>query len=280
VNNCYFFVPALKLKSLHDILGKNKIKMVVVDVEDSIHVKEKELALQEISRFDFSLLKEYGVKVGIRINSISTFFGLRDIQFLKSMDDKNNQVFEYIFLPKISSSGDTKIYRDLFQNLKRVPKLISIIETIPAVENVYEIASVSDALCFGKADLVALMYSPNEAYINFAQASICVAAAKNSILAIGTNSFEIQNMDIFERDCLILKQAGFTGMAAIHPNQVEIINKHFSVDVEEIKKLESYIVSYNHLDTGFLIVDGNTIAPPFVLKAKSMIKLYESMKTD
>ena len=278
MNNCYFFVPALKLKSLHNIVNKNKLKMIVVDVEDSIHLSEKESALDEIDKFDFSFLLELGIKIGLRINCINTYSGLKDIQFIKKMDEKNNQIFDSIFIPKINSDDDLKIYRDLFQKLGRIPKITSIIETISAVNNVDKIAASSDALCFGKADLIALMYKPNEAYINMAQASICIAAANNHILAIGTNSFEIQNMKLFEQDCLSLKNAGFTGMAAIHPTQIDIINKIFSISHEEITKVNSFIESYAQ-NSEFRIIDDVTFAPPFLLKAKFMLNLYEKMKS-
>ena len=106
------------------------------------------------------------------------------MQLLKSLYEKGNTALEYIFLPNVKCKREVEIYRSLFNSLPFSPKLISFIETIEAVDNADEIASVSDALCFGQADLVADMYSPNEAFINYARARLCISAAKYDLMAI------------------------------------------------------------------------------------------------
>ena len=50
--------------------------MIVVDLEDSIHVKDKELARQKVKSFDFAPITNKGIKVGVRINSIALYDGL------------------------------------------------------------------------------------------------------------------------------------------------------------------------------------------------------------
>jgi citrate lyase subunit beta/citryl-CoA lyase/(S)-citramalyl-CoA lyase len=102
-----------------------------------------------------------------------------------------------------------------------------------------------------------------------------VAAARHRIQAIDTNSFEIHDMAAFEKDCLIAKEAGFTGKAAIHPNQVEGINRLFSVAEEAVADYRSTIDTYDNSGIGFALKDGKVLAPPFVAKARLMLSCYD-----
>ena len=97
-------------------------------------------------------------------------------------------------------------------------------------------------------------------------------------MAIDTNSFEIENIETLKNECVSAKQYGFTAKAAIHPNQVDTINEVFSTLPHEIQKYQSLIEAYNSSDTGFIMVDGQVIAPPFIAKAKKMIAFFNKIR--
>jgi citrate lyase subunit beta/citryl-CoA lyase/(S)-citramalyl-CoA lyase len=207
-------------------------------------------------------------------NALTTFDGVRDLDMLRQVFERGDAKISYVFVPKINGPGDVRIYRSLFSTLPIRPKIVSYIETIDAVENADAIAAVSDAVCFGQADLVAGMYSPNTSYIDYARARMCVAAAKHKLLAIDTSSFEIQDMARFEAECTAAKSYGFTGKAAIHPRQVPGINRIFGVSPETIARYRSTIERYESAEVGFQLDNGDIIAPPFVAKARLMLQLY------
>ncbi len=275
---CYLYTPALKLDSLVKNRESIEAGMVVVDLEDSTHTKSKQAARQKIAEFDFSPLIERGIKLGARINSITSYDGLQDMVLLKSMYESGNYSLETIFIPKVKNKRELEIYKALFSSLPFAPKLYPFIETIESVDNADEIASISDGLCFGQADLSAEMYQPNKTYINYAIAKLCIAAAKYNIMAIDGNSFEIDDIELVKQQCNASKNYGFTGKAAIHPNQVEPINKVFSVSSIDIANYQAWVDAYESSDTGFVIIDGKVIAPPFVAKAKKMLNFYHKVK--
>ena len=152
--------------------------------------------------------------------------------------------------------------------------LISFIETVDAVEDADAIASVSDGLCYGHADLEAELYSANQTYLEIAQARLCVAAAKYRIPAIDTSSLEIDDMSVVEAHCTSARSNGFTGKAAIHPRQVPVINRVFVMPAETLADYERTVTDYQQQDSGFRIIDNRVIAPPFVAKARLMIESY------
>lgn len=271
----YLYTPALRVDSL--IVNRQNIvaDAVVVDLEDSIHVNAKADARAKLVDLDVSLLTERGLRVGVRINTIASPDGLRDIELLLQLGARDRRPFEFVLLPKVNHASEVNVYKSLFATLRNPPEVYPFIETVAAVENADGIAAVSDGLAFGQADLVAELYSPNDSYINYARARMCVAAAKYKLQAIDANSFEIEDMAKFESECVAAKAYGFTAKAAIHPRQVPGINATFSVPPATIAKYRKLIDAYQSSEVGFALVDGQVIAPPFVAKARRMLALYD-----
>ncbi|HYK00410.1 MAG TPA: CoA ester lyase [Thermoanaerobaculia bacterium] len=278
VNVSFLYTPAVRVDSLnrHDVAAD----VIVIDLEDSVHVNAKTEAREKVAAFDFSAFAAAGIRLGLRVNYVGSFDGLRDLELLRTLYEQGHCAFEYILLPKMTHPSEIRIYRSLFGSLRQSPKLISFIETLEAVENVDAIASASDAICLGQADLSAQMYSPNPAFLDYARARICVAAARHHIQAIDTNSFEINDMARFERECVAAKECGFTGKAAIHPRQIDGINRIFSVSADTVDCYQKTIEAYVSASTGFALKDGQVIAPPFVAKARMMLEAYDKWSSE
>jgi citrate lyase subunit beta/citryl-CoA lyase/(S)-citramalyl-CoA lyase len=280
MNVSYLYTPAPRLDSLVANRQTIAADVVVVDLEDSVHFSAKGEAREKVARFDFSPLTSAGIRLGLRINTICTFDGLRDLEMFRELAVRDACPFQYVFIPKINHQSELRVYRSLFGTLKQPPKLYTFIESLDAVENANGIAAASDALCLGQADLSAEMYKPSAAYLDYARARLCVAAARHRIQAIDTNSFELNDMAVFERECLAAREAGFTGKAAIHPNQVEGINRLFSIPPEAVTAYRSTIDTYDNSGIGFAVKDGKVLAPPFVAKARLMLSCFDKWATE
>ncbi|RAA04562.1 aldolase [Ralstonia pseudosolanacearum] len=273
MNVSYLFTPALKIGSL--LKGsETRVDAVVLDLEDSIHISSKTEARDSVKYADVASLRHRHAEVGLRINSLSTPYGLQDAALIFEMQKSRDSRIDSVFIPKIRSAGELRLYKDLFSSLTIPVKVIPIIETVDAVNEIDDISSLSDAMILGQADLSAEMYSANKSFIAHARAMVCISAARRCIPAIDTNSFELHDMEQFSAECLAAKHEGFIGKAAIHPCQVPIINKTFRVSQEELDHYTLSIEAYNKSAVGFSIVDGKVIAPPFVAKAKKMLDLH------
>ena len=271
----YLYTPAPRIDSLiakrHDITADG----VIVDLEDSVHTNAKAAAREKVARFDFSPLTKLGLRLAIRINTMCTFDGLRDLEMLRERYERGDCAIGSVLLPKINHASEVRVYRSLFDSVKQRPRLISFLETLEAVENADAIAAVSDAICFGQADLGAQMYSPHPVFLDYARTRMCAAAARYQIQCIDTSSFEIKDMVKFERDCVAARECGFTAKVAIHPIQVEPINRVFGVSSDVLDGYRSLIDAYVNADVGFALKDGQVVAPPFVAKARMMLAAYE-----
>jgi citrate lyase subunit beta/citryl-CoA lyase/(S)-citramalyl-CoA lyase len=274
---CLLYTPALRIDSLVTHRHETAADAIVIDFEDSTHVNSKEDARRKIESFDFSAFADTKLKFGARINTISTYEGLRDMQLLKTLYESGRCDIGFVLVPKVGHPSEVQVYRSLLSSLPFMPKVYTFIESVDAVDNADGIAAVSDALCFGQADLVADMFSPNEAFISYARARMCIAAARHNIMAIDTNSFEIHDMDIFREQCVRSVKDGFTGKAAIHPNQVPLIKELFGVTDQAVDKARSLVEEYAGSKTGFVIRDGQVVAPPFIAKARKMLHFYEKV---
>ncbi|PCE31254.1 HpcH/HpaI aldolase/citrate lyase family protein [Burkholderia ubonensis] len=272
----FLYTPALRIDDLRKKAGLVAPSRVILDLEDSVHAHSKDKARRHLAEQDVGDLTAAGLRFGMRVNVLTSYDGIADIQFLKALYESGKTYVEYVLVTKITHPKEVEVYRSLFATLPKPPKIYAFIETVEAVDRADAIAAVSDGLCFGQADLAAEMYHANATFIDYARARMCIAASRRRIPAIDTNSFDVVDMDAFQKECEAAKAYGFTGKAAIHPRQVDPINRVFSVRDELIDQYQASIAAYEAAETGFAIRDGEVIAPPFITKARRMLAFYAS----
>lgn len=263
------FSPASKIASLKAAAFAHT-DTVVIDLEDAVHPKQKDSARALLSEFDYSLFEERSIRLGLRMNQIDQMEGIKDILFLHRLKERC-MPFDFIIVPKVNNKEEMAVYRALFDQICAGLGIVALIETLDAVKNVDEIALTSCGLLLGQADLGAMLYAPNAAYLAHARAMICAAAARRNIMAMDGNSFEFEDMEQLERECVAARDEGFMGKAAIHPNQLAVINRVFSVSDSALDRYAALIDAHNGAAQGFSIKDGQVIAPPFVKKARRML---------
>ncbi|MER0449447.1 aldolase/citrate lyase family protein [Streptomyces sp. Edi4] len=266
------YTPALLLASVARP-GKVRADMLVLDLEDSIHPGRKAEARALMASTD---LTGSGIPaLGLRVNTLATPDGLEDLRAVIAMDARIGGIpLDVVFIPKISGPGDVMIYRSLLSHTSNPPEICSFIESVDSVENALEIASVSDGLCFGQADLTADLYAENAFYLDHARARLCAAAARHQVPAIDTNSFELHDLDVVAAQCRAARDAGFTGKAAIHPRQVDVIAETFTVGPDALAEFRSVVEDYHSTPYGFAVDKDRVLAPPFVLRAQRMLQLH------
>jgi citrate lyase beta subunit len=274
VDPCYFYTPALRLDSVVRS-GPRAGAAQVLDLEDSIPQRAKAAARQRLAAADLSGTGLPGVL--LRVNSIETPDGLADLRMLLDLGGQVGGVpVQTVLVPKVAASRDVSIYRSLLSALPDPPEICSFIETVDAVQNAFDIAAASDGLCFGQADLLSEMYAPDENYLAHARARLCVAAAKYGLPAIDTNSFELWDAEVIRAESQAAKRCGFTGKAAIHPKQVDVIAETFSVGPAELDSYRRTIKDYESDANGFAVTKDRVLAPPFVAKARRMLTLFDA----
>jgi (S)-citramalyl-CoA lyase len=261
----YLFTPALDI-SKFSRGSESGAHMTVLDLEDSVPLPDKDNARKNILQF-FS--QQPSFVTGMRINSLHSQEGIKDIEILLTM----KHLPDSIFLSKVSSESEIILVRDIFlSESKEVPNLIAIIESAQGLIHVNDIASVSSGLIFGSADYcadVGLVITPDNLF--YPRQMIILAAAANDIICIDTPFFYIKDEMGLKNDCENSKKMGFFAKAALSVSQIKVINNVFRPTMEEILQANQILELYNKVKGGVSVLDNSMIGPPFVLMAKKIL---------
>ena len=104
--------------------------------------------------------------------------------------------------------------------------------------------------------------------------SLClVAAAAAEVAAIDTVFTDFRDHDGLLRYATRARRDGFSGMLAIHPAQVEIINAAFEPDTEEIERAERIVALFEeNPGAGTVGLDGKMIDRPHLVQARRLLQ--------
>ncbi|MEM2901663.1 MAG: CoA ester lyase [Candidatus Bathyarchaeia archaeon] len=244
------FVPGNNAKMVEKAV-KLEADAIILDLEDAVPIHEKEnarLIVQDsIRRFGSS----NQLHLFIRINSISSELYREDI------DKAVQKNVEGLMIPKSETVDDVKTIETLLREREKELGLeqggitfIPLIETAKGVLHAYELASASRrivALGFGSVDFTADIGAKplgDGLEINYPRAYISVAAHAARVQAIDTPWVNITDLEGLIKDCKIARQLGFTGKMAIHPSQLNIVNRMFSPTDEEITYAKKVVEAF------------------------------------
>jgi (S)-citramalyl-CoA lyase len=88
-------------------------------------------------------------------------------------------------------------------------------------------------------------------------------------------------LDLNDTDALRLEarrsqQLGFTGKAAIHPAQLEVIHQVFSPGAEEVERARRILATFSESTDGLVVVDGQLIEKPVVRAMQRVVALADA----
>lgn len=109
--------------------------------------------------------------------------------------------------------------------------------------------------------------------------SLCLfAAAAAGVAAIDTVYTDYRNMDGLALYASNARRDGFSGMLAIHPAQVAVINDAFLPSADELARAERIVALFaDNPGAGTLGMDGEMIDRPHLLQAERIVELNESL---
>lgn len=109
--------------------------------------------------------------------------------------------------------------------------------------------------------------------------SLCLcAAAAAEVAAIDTVFTDYRDMDGLARYAASARRDGFSGMLAIHPAQIEVINRAFMPTAEEIERAEQIIALFDaNPGAGTLGLNGEMIDRPHRVQAQRLLELAKKL---
>jgi len=283
------FVPAHNQKLLDSSL-RQEADVLLLDIEDSVPVTDKQLARNNIKDF-VTRPEAKGKLIFPRLNDRESGELLRDLYQLTIPGITG---FMY---PKSTKEEDVYFVGKLLETIeyeKGIPietfKLIPLIETAGAIVEIKEICTACTrvvAVAFGCEDYVTDIGGKHDTEglsIFYARNAIVNAARAAGILPIDTVHIKVHDLEDLEKNLILSKNIGFEGMLALNPKELPLINRYFSPSEEEISWAEEMIqltAEAKAEGKGVAVKDNKFIGPPMLKMAEKILakkQIIENLK--
>ena len=249
---------------------------ILLDLEDAVAASEKDAARKIVSSFlrgfDFGPLI-----VTVRINAADTEYFERDLEEIIPCRP------DAVRLPKCSSPKDVKEADARISEIEKkngIPAgsvaLHAMLETALGVEDAFAVATASPrvtALTLGGQDLTADMgvQKTREGWeLFYARSRVVLAARAAGVMAFDTVWTDINDPDGLYQEAKQIVELGFSGKAAIHPSQIEVIHRAYRPSYKEVRKARRIAEAAEEAaraGKGVISVDGKMVDAPVVARA-------------
>lgn len=285
--------------------AKSKADGIVMDLEDSVAIGEKETARKNVIKALQEI--DFGTKtVAVRINDCASQFQYRDIVDIIEQAGERCDLF---IIPMCGVAKDIYAVDMLVSQVeaavgrKKRLGFGMIIETPLGMSNVHEIAAAStrnESLHFGVADYAASTKSrttniggPNPNYgvltdkdgdkprdffwgdnWHYAMARIVVAARAHGLRPVDGPFGDIADPDGYKAQCNRGAVLGCEGKWAIHPSQVALANEVFSPSEAEVTKAKRILEAMEQAQRdglGAVSLDGKLIDIASIKQAQQIV---------
>jgi len=253
---------------------------IILDLEDSVAPERKPQARADVLAF---LQTERTLPVIVRMNPLQTAAGDADLPCLRGGRP------DVVMLPKAEGAMSIRLL-DEHLGQAAVPILPIATETPAAI---FELGSYRKCaarlagLSWGAEDLPAAIGAstarePDGRYTapyELARSLTLLAAHAAGVPAIDTVFPAIADLDGLAAYVARARRDGFTGMLALHPAQVPVINAGFTPGAEEIAKAQSIVDAFAQSPgAGVLMLEGRMIDRPHLVQAERILALAAAVE--
>jgi len=199
---------------------------IIVDLESTVHPDRKERARDAALAFLRQPSEPEFMRI-LRINSPRTAAGLRDLLMLH----ESGVLPDAIVIPRCQSADEIRLVADILDGSQSVIALIPMVELARAVFIADVIANAHERVCglFLSSGDVGGERGAEESCLNlqFARSRIVRAAARACIAAIDGPCLKDDDASI-THEANASRELGMTGKAALHADQLAMINTVFT----------------------------------------------------
>ncbi|HHL43847.1 MAG TPA: CoA ester lyase [Hellea balneolensis] len=278
----WLFVPADSQKKL-DKAGGLGADALILDLEDAVLPNNKPTARHMAA--DYLKTANTRSQIWVRINPLDSSFWRDDLQAVIPHQPAG------IVLPKPDGPVDMETLGEAIDHLERKHNLPPRqIKTLPvATETARAVFSLPMyaktylprllGLSWGAEDLATDLGAATNKDENgefafvykMVRAQTLLAAKAANVQAIDTLYDNFRDMDGLKDRALRAYQEGFTGMLAIHPAQIDIINQGFTPSAEQIAHARAIIKAFaDNPEAGAVAVNGKMADMPHLKQAQNI----------
>jgi citrate lyase subunit beta/citryl-CoA lyase len=259
--------------------------VILLDLEDSIAAARKAEARSAV-RAALPAFPKHGRLLFVRPNDLASELLEADL------DAVVGPWLDGIHLPKTHDPDVVEQVDHYLTFLERSrgmrvgsTRLITWIESARGIANVEAICRASPRLIgasMGAEDYVTdlgVMRTRAGAEIEFARARMANAAVAAGLIPIDCPEPDYRDLEHFERDIRHARQLGYRGKYCIHPAQVEIANRVFVPDPDQVRWAERVVAAYRDGEReglGAVGLDGAMIDRPIYARALGVLRLHQA----
>jgi citrate lyase subunit beta / citryl-CoA lyase len=279
------FVPGNSAKMMAKAAASGA-DIIILDLEDAVHPDSKQAARQLVAE---TLANRAGGAPAhyVRVNALDSAWCLGDIEAVIPARPDG------IMLPKLVGPEDLLRVGGLIERRERaadrgMTKIIPVCTETPAAT--LSLAAKSWAhprlagLLWGGEDLSAAIGATTNRdedgryTVPFALArSLCLMAARAAgVVPIDAVYTDFRDSDGLRGETDAARRDGFSAKAAIHPSQVEIINRCFTPTDVERRWAERVLAAFDASDSGVVQIDGVMMDAPHRAQALRIMAALES----
>ena len=241
--------------------------VAIIDLEDSVAPNEKESA-REVALGYLASPRNARARIALRINGLDKAAGVADVNALLH----RRTWPDFLVLPKTETSGHLQILDRLLAAAGANTHLIGIVESAAGLAAVEAISAATPRLAglmLGAADLAADL-GADAAWepLAFARSRLVAASALHAVMPIDSPFFDIHDERGLREETVRAIALGFEAKAAIHPNQIAIINAALTPTEAAVAKARA-IIAENAKGVG--TVGGEMIDEAVARKARRVL---------
>jgi citrate lyase subunit beta/citryl-CoA lyase len=258
---------------------------VILDLEDAVPLAEKSATRPAVRAALPTLIQ--GPLRYVRVNAFDTGLTFDDLEAVVCAD------LDGLKLPKVESATDLLAVTERLGELERTAglevgriDLMPLIESARGVLNARAIAEASPRvrrMGFGGADFCRdvgvrfsrALWEPDGLELLFARSQIVLASRAAGLEPpIDTVWLDVRDHVGLEQDARTALRLGFGGKSAIHPGQVEVINRVFSPTADELAYARKVVAAFEKAEaegSASIAVDGRLVDYAIVIKARAVL---------
>ncbi|KAH8114622.1 citrate lyase beta subunit [Phellopilus nigrolimitatus] len=302
----YLYVPSSSERMLKKSL-ETPSDVIIYDLEDSVAPDAKPAARTALARFLNSRHERplpFSSRVAVRLNAIDTPFFEEDLRAAMQIPHISTLVLPKIHSPEDldvvsahvafgSTPGGSGVARS------QPMRIVASIESARALWDVGRIAAwhtihgpeaggVLTALLFAAEDYCAdtsIIRTPSRLELLYTRSQIVLAAKAFGLEAIDMVCVNYKDTEYLKDECANGRRLGFNGKQAIHPAQVDVIQRTFVPTEKEILRAAKIVslMDKSHRDlrgAAGLEIDGSSgkemIDAPMLKQAQSVLRVAKA----
>ena len=282
----WLFAPGDSEKKMTKAVG-GAADVVILDLEDAVTIDNKPSARAAVAQF-LRGNQEHCSRLFVRVNPLDGPYTLEDLAAVMPARPGG------IMLPKVSGRKDVEVLDRYLEALEvangieqgSTPVIVLVTETARSMFHCGDFAGAPRlvAMTWGAEDLADSIgaQSNTDADGRFCftyelARSLCLlGAASAGVPAIETIQADFRDLETLKTRAEQVRRAGYRGMLAIHPAQVEVINAAFTPSAEEIEKAREIVALFAaNPGAGTIGYEGGMLDRPHLSRAQQLLAQIE-----